>query len=175
MSFGPLDDCTARVRDGGQVMVLGEFETPKEARACELAYWEWRRAIQARFAEECRRRSQQALKKFVSRNGERNDVARRRFRSGRAGAGTVIDGFIYWRREFPSVARSAGLAPRPAARQSPNRSRRSASRRQRRTAAARGDPDSEPEPPPPDLAQLADASKRLWARVRRREARLRVA
>jgi hypothetical protein len=54
-----------------------------------------------------------------------------------------------------------------------NRARESRPRRAR--TAARGSPSSSEPEPPPDLVRLAAASTRLWAHVRRREARQRLA
>jgi hypothetical protein len=78
-----------------------------------------------------------------------------------------------FRRQLRQPPKRAAFIARPRLARGGPRARRTV--RRARTVGARGDPSpSEPEPPD-DLARLAAASTRLWAHVRRREARQKVA
>jgi hypothetical protein len=72
------------------------------------------------------------------------------------------------------VVHKAAPQPRLARSREPRARRVRQGARSARTVGARGDPSSSDDPPPPDLVRLAAASGRLWAHVRRREARQRL-
>lgn len=154
-------------------IVLGGFATAAEARAEERRYWQWRAECARRFREDCERRQEQTRTEFVARVRARRAEARRRFETGIAADAVTLDRIVYWRREFPSLNGREREASRLLSRQREPRRRnvRTGSRRARAPASkADDDPD-----PPPDVTRLAVAAARLWAHVRRREARQRLA
>jgi hypothetical protein len=120
--------------------------------------------------EECRRRQERNRASLVERATRKGGVARGRFHTGRAKAATVVDGTVYWRREFPSIDRSPR---RQSFRREPRSRRVRTGTRSARTLGARGDPSSSSdEPPLPELARTAAAaSGRMVAHLARRTPR----
>jgi hypothetical protein len=94
-------------------------------------------------------------------------VGRTYEKTGTLAAGTNVSG---------TAAPTTKPPPRPrVARSREPRSRTARpGTRKARTVGARGDPSSSDDPPLPDLVRLSAASGRLWAHVRRREARQRL-
>jgi hypothetical protein len=127
--------------------------SPWQIAAAHQRRLEEHRAFQERWLEECRRRQERHRASLVERATRKGGVARGRFHTGRAKAATVVDGTVYWRREFPSVDHAA--RPHNSRREPRSRSVRTGTR-SARTVGARGDPDSS-EPSPSDLAALAAA------------------
>jgi hypothetical protein len=150
-----------------------ECKTREEAEASLREWWERLVETQRKQAEERKRESDRKRDEFVARMLAKQARARAALKAGGRGS-VVVDGTVYFRREFRSLDRESRSLARP-------RERRATGPRLER-ASARARPSRDPpsgsqgdDPPLPDLVRLAAASGRLWAHVRRREARLRVA
>jgi hypothetical protein len=149
-----------------------ECETREEAEASLREWWGRRAATQRKWAEERKRESDRKRDEFVARVLAKRAKARAALKAGGRGS-VVVGGIVYFRREFRSLDRESRSLARP-------RERRTTGPRLQR-ASARTLPSRDPpsgsqgdDPPPPDLVRLAAASARLWAHLRRREARQRL-
>ena len=167
----PGEDCVARImlHPGMPPFIEREFPTAQEARSYERAWWAAQDERRRRRREESLRKAERTRREFHARVVARHRKVEERLQ--RSGLDvTCVDGFLYRRSEFRSLRRPVQL---PRAARGVTRSRRSVRtgpRRARAPASKADDPG-----PRPDLAQLGAASKRLWAHVRRREARQRLA
>ena len=163
------DPRVARVRIGGHSIILGVYELVEDARRHERWFLKKRAASSRRWREKRRRESERRRQDFHARVVARHRKARERLR--RSGCGvTRVDGFLYRRSEFRSLGCESRSLTRPRERR-PESRRRSVRTGPRRARA----PSSQGDDDPDDLIRLAAASGRLWAHVRRREARQRVA
>jgi hypothetical protein len=142
-----------------------ECETREEA---EANLREWRERLvdtQRKQAEERKRESDRKRDEFVARVLAKQAKARAALKEGGRGS-VVVDGTVYFRSEFRSLGREPCSAARPRDRRATRRRRVRGGPRRARAPGSQGDD-------PDDLIHLAAASRRLWAHVRRREARQR--
>lgn len=166
------DDCVATImlHPGMPPFIEREFPTAEEAREYERAWWEEYERRRRRLRKERLRKAKRTRGEFHARVVARHRKAKERLERSDLDVASV-DGFLYRRSEFRSLRRPVQpLRARRGREARSTRSVRSRPRRPRAPASSSDDPE-----PSDDVVRLAVASMRLWAHVRRCEARQRIA